>query len=636
MKNILFVLAIFVSCTKAQSQSWNINGNAGTNSTTNFIGTTDNAAFKIRTKNTVRITVNGTGKVGIGISSPVAKLHVKGNTNEPQLIIDASSNQSNASPLIKLRKNDGTDLLHIHSDDSTNIFMGINAGRMNDTTYLSWDGTRNTFIGSNAGSSNTTGSRNTALGNRTLASNTTGWLNTAIGESALAANTYGTTNTAVGVATLEYNTTGQGNTGCGFRALNQNVTGQWNTACGYQTLFSNNTGERNSAFGYEALLYNYNGTYNTAGGFHSMRNNTSGSINTAYGYYSLFTNTTGNWNTATGHQALYFNNGTANTADGLNALYNNISGSNNTAVGKDAMFYSTAGSLNTIIGHASGCNNGYNPSNFAAFGYNAGHLGNNSNTIEIGNSSVTWIGGNPLWSTYSDERIKDNIQSNVPGLSFITKLNPVTYNLNIHRQNEICGIKDTNEWEGKYDIEKIVQTGFLAQEVEQAAKECNYDFNGVHAPSGNAKLYSVQYASFVVPLVKSVQELSKENEELKAEVRIQKSENNELKSRIERLESVLGLTTAVFQPPTSAFLLQNAPNPFTEKSVINYNIPPASNQAVLKIYSADGKELNSYSLPSKGAGQIEINGNTLAAGIYNYTLFIDGKATDSKQMIITK
>ncbi|MBK7029828.1 MAG: tail fiber domain-containing protein [Bacteroidales bacterium] len=40
-------------------------------------------------------------------------------------------------------------------------------------------------------------------------------------------------------------------------------------------------------------------------------------------------------------------------------------------------------------------------------------------------------------SLYSDERIKDNIVANVPGLDFILKLRPVTYNLNIHRQNEI-------------------------------------------------------------------------------------------------------------------------------------------------------------------------------------------------------
>ena len=158
-------------------------------------------------------------------------------------------------------------------------------------------------------------------------------------------------------------------------------------------------------------------------------------------------------------------------------------------------------------------------------GYNAGSVGSNSNTIEIGNTSVIWIGGNVGWSTYSDERIKDNIQSNVPGLSFINKLKPVTYTLNIHRQNEMCGIKDSTQWEGKYGIEKITQTGFIAQEVEQAAKETNYDFNGVKAPQGNAKLYSIQYASFVVPLVKAVQEQQEQMNKMQQKILLLEEQN---------------------------------------------------------------------------------------------------------------
>ncbi|MBK6633793.1 MAG: tail fiber domain-containing protein [Chitinophagaceae bacterium] len=125
--------------------------------------------------------------------------------------------------------------------------------------------------------------------------------------------------------------------------------------------------------------------------------------------------------------------------------------------------------------------------------------------------------GQTGWFNYSDERIKDNIRSNVPGLAFITRLNPVTYHLNIHRKNEM-GYKNNQDWEGKYDMEKILQTGFLAQEVEQAAKETNFDFNGVRAPHGNSKLYSIQYASFVVPLVKAVQEQQQQIEELKNQV----------------------------------------------------------------------------------------------------------------------
>ena len=38
---------------------------------------------------------------------------------------------------------------------------------------------------------------------------------------------------------------------------------------------------------------------------------------------------------------------------------------------------------------------------------------------------------------------------------------------------------------GQYDIQKIQFTGFLAQEVEKAAKQINYDFSGVDVPKND-------------------------------------------------------------------------------------------------------------------------------------------------------
>jgi hypothetical protein len=103
-------------------------------------------------------------------------------------------------------------------------------------------------------------------------------------------------------------------------------------------------------------------------------------------------------------------------------------------------------------------------------------------------------------------RIKNNIQENVPGLSFITKLHPVTYHLNVDKENEIVGTKDKVNWNGKYDVEKIQFTGFLAQEVEATAAKLNYDFSGVVKPKNERDLYGLSYSQFVVPLVKGMQE----------------------------------------------------------------------------------------------------------------------------------
>ena len=51
-------------------------------------------------------------------------------------------------------------------------------------------------------------------------------------------------------------------------------------------------------------------------------------------------------------------------------------------------------------------------------------------------------------------------------------------------------------------------TGFIAQEVEATANELNYDFSGVKVPEDpETGTYGLRYAEFVVPLVKSTQEL---------------------------------------------------------------------------------------------------------------------------------
>ena len=52
------------------------------------------------------------------------------------------------------------------------------------------------------------------------------------------------------------------------------------------------------------------------------------------------------------------------------------------------------------------------------------------NQVRIGNNTTTSIGGFTSWSNVSDKGLKKNINYiNVPGLDFILKLKPVTYQL---------------------------------------------------------------------------------------------------------------------------------------------------------------------------------------------------------------
>ncbi len=278
-----------------------------------------------------------------------------------------------------------------------------------------------------------------------------------------------------------------------------------------------------------------------ATGFQALYNNTTGGNNTASGYWALYSNTTGQYNTASGSNALYSNTtGQYNTASGYQALYNNTTGQYNTASGYGALYFNTTGFHNTASGYSAGSFNDAN--NYCTFiGYDADQdvatdfsnskaLGNTSritasDQVRIGNSSVTSIGGYANWTNVSDGRYKKDVQENVPGLAFINKLRPVTYRLDVtglsrflgedrqdHRTEtdpvaealqqpeEITQLRDA----GRKEKEAITYTGFIAQEVEQAAAELGFDFSGVDKPQNEHSLYGLRYAEFVVPLVKAV------------------------------------------------------------------------------------------------------------------------------------
>ncbi len=82
--------------------------------------------------------------------------------------------------------------------------------------------------------------------------------------------------------------------------------------------------------------------------------------------------------------------------------------------------------------------------------------------------------------------------------------------------------------------------GFLAQEVEEVAKSMNFDFAGVKnlAHDGNGEdIYGLSYEEFIAPIVSGIQELSKENNNLKSELNMLKTKNIELENRNNKLEN---------------------------------------------------------------------------------------------------
>ncbi|MEM9888664.1 MAG: tail fiber domain-containing protein, partial [Bacteroidota bacterium] len=147
--------------------------------------------------------------------------------------------------------------------------------------------------------------------------------------------------------------------------------------------------------------------------------------------------------------------------------------------------------------------------NSTAIGYQSSVAANNE--IFLGNSSITSISGVVNWTATSDGRFKKDIQENVIGLDFINRLRPVTYNYDAKKLHTQKGYDTESLAAALSEKEQVRYSGFIAQEVEAAAKQLGYDFSGVDAPQNEEDVYGLRYAEFVVPLVKAVQELSEEN-----------------------------------------------------------------------------------------------------------------------------
>jgi hypothetical protein len=113
--------------------------------------------------------------------------------------------------------------------------------------------------------------------------------------------------------------------------------------------------------------------------------------------------------------------------------------------------------------------------------------------------------------------MKNKIKEDVVGLDFILRLRPVTYHRSIDAARVITGNAETPDYPEKYDVEKIKESGFLAQEVEQAANAAGYNFSGITIPKNSYELYTLSYEQFVVPLVKAVQELNVRLEKVEEE-----------------------------------------------------------------------------------------------------------------------
>jgi hypothetical protein len=383
------------------------------------------------------------GDVGIGTTTPVAKLDVKGTgdvrdtlTLFPKLThptISVHGTVFAVSNTGKVTFVAGQTFPGAGTVTSVGSGLGLKGGPITSSGSLTID----TAVVPQLGASNTFTGNQSVTGNVTASGQVQGAVVNA------------TTSFDIGGAPFAFSGA-NGTTFLGF-AGNSTSTGTDNTGAGAGALSSNTTGSGEVAFGQGALV-----------------SNTSGSDNAAFGTNALFTDATGSFNTAIGVDALFSSTGSSLTCLGFNCTAAGRHIHNATAIGARAM---VSASNALVLGSVAGVNG-------ATATVRVG-IGTTSptNLLTLGQGAGPSISDG--WTTYSSRRWKTNIQPLHDALGMVELLQGVSYEL-----------KDS----GKREI------GVIAEEVGEVVPEVvSYEENGKDA-------LGVDYSRLTALLIEAVKQ----------------------------------------------------------------------------------------------------------------------------------
>lgn len=225
----------------------------------------------------------------------------------------------------------------------------------------------------------------------------------------------------------------------------------------------------------------------------------------------------------------------------------------------------------------------------------------------------------------SDIRLKDNVKKLGAQSEKIKKLEAISYTMkeefpygdsvvaSLKKHGEMDTLAHTDELTSK--LKGRTQIGFSAQDLQAVFPELVFaDNNGY---------LSVNYIGLIPVLVEALKEQDAKIEALEDEVNDAKKIKNSFASE--------SIDVTVYEN----ILYQNAPNPFSESTKIEYSLEEGATDAKICVYDMNGTQLKCYELEQTGTGSITIYGSELVAGMYYYSLIADGQLIDTKRMVLT-
>ena len=435
-------------------------------------------------------------------------------------------------------------------------------------------------------------------------------------------------------------------------------------------------GESSTAFGFNALA---SGIFSTAWGNNSTASSLGstawGDFSTASGIYSTAwgggAEASGSYSTAWGNSVLA--SGDYSVAFGT---YSRASGGYSTAFGA---FSKALGDYSTTWGYKDSAVADYS----VAFGYYSTASGDYSTVFgryanahdyaetAFGNYNVVGTGNQTSWDAADRLLSVGNGDSGAKNDAFLIYKNgdaeldgTLTQGSDINIKKDIKRIENANAllsqingytyfWKDQEQRGTDKQMGVIAQEVQQVLPDLVKKTSNGHL--------GVNYMGLIPVLIEANKELRIESEELEAKNEQQakaiqnlQSEVGQLKEKFAKMEALMerldtdmeyccetqpqgNKTEGILEESdTSGYLEQNVPNPFDEGTFIAYRLPEGAKQAELQISTLNGTIIKSFPLQANRNGKITLKSGTLAAGAYLYSLIVDEKVMDTKQMILVK
>ncbi len=227
----------------------------------------------------------------------------------------------------------------------------------------------------------------------------------------------------------------------------------------------------------------------------------------------------------------------------------------------------------------------------------------------------------------SDSCIKSNIVPLQNALETVLQLNSYSYQI---KQDTVVDSKTTY--------------GFLAQEIQNVLPDIADSAKGILV---------VDYLQIIPLLTEAMKEQQSEIDSIKSDTTKYRTHSqfsqvidytykfdslykviSDLKNQILsccNLNQTLQLNQ---NGATVSLLYQNKPNPFKEKTIIEFDIKEIFDNASIMISDMQGTLKKTIAITQIGKGQIMIDGYELTAGMYLYSLIINDKEIDTKRMIL--